>query len=313
MSFNTDVKNELARIRASRRDCRFAELSAIVHLDGSMHILGTEQYSFSTVTENAAVARKTYSLISELFKVNPEIRVWEKQRLQKGNAYEIYVAPQAGIMQVLNEIGVLDDQLRFAYGIAGRLVKRSCCAVAYLRGAFLAAGAVSDPKRAYHFEITVGSEEMGRDLARLLERFSLSPRITARKKNFAVYLKESESIVSFLALVGAYQTLFAWLDAKMLHEVRNEVNRLINCDTANLRRAVEAAHNQLADIGLIEEVFGLHNLPKKLQEIALLRLDNPEATISELGEMSSPKLTKSAVNHRLRRLHHQAESLRETD
>lgn len=311
MSFNSEIKNELARIKPSRRDCRLAELSAIIHLDGSFHIHGSENFSFNTFSENASVARKTFALLQELFSIGTEIRVWDKRRLAKGKRYEINVSPQEGITQVLNELGILDDSMRFDYGIAPRIVKRSCCAIAYLRGAFLAAGAVNDPKKGYHFEIVTTSEKYSQEICRLLERFALKPRVTARKSNFAVYLKESESIVQFLALVGAYQMLFKWIDAKILHEVRNEINRLINCDTANLKRTIEAAQEQISDIRLIEEVLDLNTLTPALKQIADLRIGYPEMNIRELGEMADPKLSKSAVNHRLRRVRQLAEAIRQ--
>jgi DNA-binding protein WhiA len=310
MSFASEVKNELARFQPSKKCCQLAELSAILRMDGSFHILGKGLYAFHTLTENAAVARKTFRLLSGLFDVDSEVIVRRKRTLGKGNEYLIYIPSQAHLIQVFNETGILDDQMRIRYDVLPRLVRKNCCAAAYLRGAFLGGGSVSSPQKNCHFELVTDNKRLSDDLRRLLIQFQLNAKISSRKRNYAVYIKGSDEIIRFLALVGAHSSLFKWEDAKILKSIRNQVNRLVNCETSNSDKAVEAAQSQINDINLIKEVFGLDWLTDGLREIAQARLDNPEVAIRELGEMCDPPLSKSAAYHRLRRLHQLANRLR---
>lgn len=310
MTFSTKVKNELARALSSRRCCRLAELSAILHTDGTLHLQGEHQFAFHTSTENAAIARKTVRLLSELFGIKVELTV-ERSILHRSNNYLIYLKPQPKLNQMLNEAGILSDTLVLNYGIAKRTVRSSCCAASYLRGAFLGRGFVSDPRRGdYHFEITTDAQQLALDLRDLMARFRLGAKVSERPKDFQVYLKDSDQIVLLLTLVGAFSSLLEWEDVRILRELRNQVNRLVNCDTANLSKTVEAAMTQLENISLIDEEMGLSNLPRSLREAALTRKAYPEASIEELGEYCQPPLSKSAVYHRLRRLNIIAESLK---
>jgi DNA-binding protein WhiA len=302
MSFSSRVKNELAHIQPSKKCCRLAELSAILRLDGTFHIQGEGSYAFHTKTENAAVARKTYKFLTSSFSVEAGILASKSERLKKNNEYLIYIPAQATLDQLLNETGILDDRMRLRYGIPTRLVRKKCCALAYLRGVFLAVGAVGDPRKEYHFELVIDGEELARGLVDLMNRLELRARMSSRKKNFAVYLKESDQIVKFLALVGAHDTLLKWEDIRIVKDVRNQVNRLVNCDTANLKKSVEAAQAQIEDIMVIERSWGLSGLPGPLRQVAEARLRFPEASIRELGELCIPALSKSAVYHRLRKL-----------
>lgn len=302
MSFSSRVKNELAHIQPSKKCCRLAELSAILRLDGTFHIQGEGSYAFHTKTENAAVARKTYKFLTSSFSVEAGILASKSERLKKNNEYLIYIPAQATLDQLLNETGILDDRMRLRYGIPTRLVRKKCCALAYLRGVFLAVGAVGDPRKEYHFELVTDGEELARGLVDLMNRLELRARMSSRKKNFAVYLKESDQIVKFLALVGAHDTLLKWEDIRIVKDVRNQVNRLVNCDTANLKKSVEAAQAQIEDIMVIERSWGLSGLPEPLRQVAEARLRFPEASIRELGELCIPALSKSAVYHRLRKL-----------
>lgn len=311
MSFSSRVKNELARIQPSKKCCRLAELSAILRLDGTFHIQGEGSYAFHTKTENAAVARKTYKFLTSSFSIEAGILASKSDRLKKNNEYVIYIPAQTILNQLLNETGILDDHMRLRYGIPTRLIRKKCCALAYLRGVFLAVGAVGDPLKEYHFELVTDNEELGLDLVEIMNRFDLGARMSKRRKNLAVYLKESDKIVKFLALVGAHATLLKWEDIRIVKDFRNQVNRLVNCDTANLKKSVEAAQAQIEDIGVIERAWGVSSLPGGLRQVAEARLHFPEASIRELGEFCAPPLSKSAVYHRLRRLSELASSLAE--
>lgn len=311
MAFSTEVKNELARVMPAKKCCQLAELSAILHTDGTFHLQGEHNFAFHTSTENAAVARKTVKFLSSLFGIRVELTV-ERSLLHRSNNYLIYLKPQPKLNQMLNEAGILSDSLVLDYGIAKRLVRHSCCATSYLRGAFLGRGFVSDPRRRdHHFEITTDARQLAHDLTDLMNRFQLGARVSEREKDYQVYLKDSDQIVRFLTLAGAFSSLLSWEDVRILKELRNQVNRLVNCDTANLGKTVEAAIMQLENISIIDEEMGLSNLSKGLREVAFARKSHPQASIQELGESCQPFLSKSAVYHRLRRLNLIAESLKQ--
>ena len=208
MSFSRLVKDELARIEPSKLCCRLAELSAIVHMEGALHIQDGG-YALHTVTENAATARMTIRLFSELFQLKTEITV-RRSVLHKTNSYLLYVSAQPNLDQALNELGILDDLFRIKYGILPRLTRKKCCTIAYLRGAFMAGGFISSPRKEHHFEITTDNGGFAADLQETLGKFGLPGKICRRKRNFAVYLTSSESMAEFLALVGASNALLKW-------------------------------------------------------------------------------------------------------
>jgi hypothetical protein len=191
--------------------------------------------------------------------------------------------------------------------VPGWLVKKDCCAVAYLRGMFLGGGFVADPHGDFHFELTAESEPIANDLVTLMERFDIGARVTSRRGTYAVYLKGAEPIVTFLALVGAHRALLRTEDVRILKEMRNDVNRLVNAETANIQKTATAAAEQVAAVRTLERQRGLDSLPPALREIAYLRLENPDVSLRELGELADPPLSKSAVYHRVRRLEELAE------
>ncbi|MBE0448045.1 MAG: DNA-binding protein WhiA, partial [Actinobacteria bacterium] len=184
-----------------------------------------------------------------------------------------------------------------------------CCVVSYLRGAFLGGGFVSNPKGDYHFELTTDNTEFALDLQALISRVGLHAKVSDRKRNFAVYIKDSEEILQFLALIGAYNAILKWEDERIIREVRGHVNRLVNCDTANVNKAVNAAAGQIDDIALVDFEIGLENLPASLQEFARVRVEYPYVSLRELGELFDPPISKSAIYHRARRLSQLAKSL----
>ncbi|MDO8885710.1 DNA-binding protein WhiA [Candidatus Oleimmundimicrobium sp.] len=308
MSFSAQIKNELTRVRLINDCCKKAELSALLKLDGSFHILGKGKFAIHTSTENAAVARETVRLLSELFALEHEVVV-RRSYLRKMNNYVVYVPSQPSLNQALNELGILDDKMIINSGIIPRIVRKDCCAVSYLRGAFLGGGSMSDPIKGYHFELNTDNEQLAYDLLSLFKRFELNAKLSFRKKNYVIYIKEGQGIVNLLAIVGAHQTLLNLEDLRIVKDMRNEVNRLVNCDTANLDKTVKAALLQLEDIAFLDEEVGLSRLPLALNEIARKRLLFPQANLRELGESCEPPLSKSAVYSRIRRIKKLAKKL----
>lgn len=308
MAFSTRVKNELARFEPPIKCCKIAELSAILKTCGSLHIR-KGGYAFHATSGNAAVARNVVKSFKTLYHLQTEVTT-RRSFFRRANSYVIHIPVQDQLPQVLNELGILNHQSLLEYSIPPRLFKNKSCRTYFLRGAFLGAGFLSDPKGEYHFELVLKNYELAASLTDLFHELNLPAKLTYSRKKHIVYLTGSEHIIRFLALIGAHKALLDWEDARTLKEVRNQVNRGVNCDTANLDKTVEAALGQLRDIALIEEEVGILSLYKSLQEIVSLRKQHPYASISELGEAHSPSLSKSAVYHRIRRLSRIADGLR---
>ncbi|MDH4140021.1 MAG: DNA-binding protein WhiA [Coriobacteriia bacterium] len=306
MSFTAEVKEELSRVEPRRQCCLKAELAALVRVEGTLHITAKERFRLEIATETAPVARKTIKLLHGLYDLKTELTV-RRSVLHKTNNYLITVPSQPKLPQALNELGILDDSLNLTQGVLPRVVRRDCCAVAYLRGAFLGGGFVADPHGDFHFELTAEGEQIAEDLAGLMARFEIPGKVTTRRGLYTVYLKGAEPIVTFLALVGAHRALLRTEDVRILKSMRNDVNRLVNAEMANQQKTTDAALSQIAAIRTLADSRGLESLPPALQELAALRLEYPDVSLRELGELADPPLSKSAVYHRVRRIEQLAE------
>jgi DNA-binding protein WhiA len=312
VSFTSEVKDELSRVTPPKACCPKAELAALVRVEGTLHITGGERFRLEIATETAPVARKVIKLLHSLYGLKTELTV-RRSVLHKTNNYLITVPSQPQLAPAMTDLGVLDETLGFTYGVPARLTRRDCCAVSYLRGAFLGGGFVADPHGDFHFELTAESEELARDLVRLMARFGIEARITRRRGLHAVYLKGAEPIVTFLALAGAHRALLRTEDVRIIKSMRNDVNRLVNAETANLQKAAEAAMSQVVDIRYLAETRGLDVLPPALRELTALRIEHPDVSLRELGELADPPLSKSAVYHRIRRIEALAAEIRAED
>lgn len=312
MSFSADVKNELARITGEHNCCHVAELAALMRMGGTMLIGGNNNLGITFTTENAAVARKVLMLIKRGFELKTEVVVTRSRRLKKSNSYLIKVAPSPVVTEVLSVLGIMrGDDLN-----AGRdmgILRRSCCRRAYLRGAFLGGGSVNRPEGEYHLELVTGNIDFAKTLVRLLKSFGLVAKMTDRKQDYVVYLKDGDTITSLLRIIGAHNALFAFENVRVVKDMRNQVNRLVNCETANLQKTVNAAVRQADRIKLIAAKIGFDKLPANLREAAELRLAMPEATLQELVDAAGGRVGKSGMNHRLRKLEQIAQELETGD
>jgi len=299
--FSLQVKNDLAGLKTAGRCCQLAELSAIIRMDGSLRLSHSQGMTLELVTASAAIARKVIKLLHELFGLRAEATA-RRSRLSGVVTYLVHVAGQRHFQQALNELGILDESLNIRSGVAARLVKKRCCAACYLRGLFLGGGYISTPGKPHHFELAIDNQSVAEEAIKLLSRFDVTAKLIARKRNWAVYLKNQASIANVLAVIGAYSALLEWEAVAILKTVKASTNRLVNCDTANVAKSVRATSRQIEAIHAIDSDTGLQALPPALEQAALLRLRYPQATIEELGRRFSPELSKSAVYHRLRRL-----------
>jgi len=308
------TKNELAHIISQKRCCQLAEFVALIRMDGTIQISAYQKISLSVATESAAVARKIFKLAKELFDIHTEILVHRKSRLKKNNVYSIRIPPQPQVGQVLQILGLMDEHNQwlpeFREPFPHDLVKNSCCKRAYLRGAFLGGGSVNNPEGTYHLEIITHNKVHAEGIIKLMHDFHLPAKISGRKNWFVVYLKESEQIVNCLNIMGAHQALFDFENTRIMKEMRNQVNRLVNCETANLNKTVHAALRQLEAIKVIESTIGLHKLSPGLRQVAELRLAYPDVSLKELGETATPPIGKSGISHRMRKLEQIAEKLK---
>ena len=306
MSFTAEVKDELSRRELDCDGCRRAELSALIRIEGRL----SANYRLEITTETAAVARCTVRLIHELYQLKTEITT-RRSVLHKSYNYLIVIPPQGGLREALADLGILSEA-GIELGIAPRLVEKPCCAASYLRGAFLAGGFIADPRGDFHFELTCGHEEFADGLIEIMHDHEIPARMVKRRNVFIVYLKGGESITDFLGLVGAYRSVLAMENVRVTKSVRNDVNRRLNAEMANMQKSIDASFTQIDAIRRVITVNGLDSLPPALQELALLRLDYPDVSLRELGELADPPLSKSAVNHRIRRLEAIAEEIDDT-
>jgi hypothetical protein len=311
MSFSSIAKNELARIRTEGRCCNRAELSGIIRVSGALEFGGKQMMNLRIVTENPAVARLIFVLLKKLYKLQTELIMKENKVLNKHHSYEMYIE---NANDILVDLGILvrdGDTVSLNDDLPENILTKSCCKKAYLRGIYLGGGSLSAPEKSYHLELITHNEYYANQLTDFInDLFDLGAKMTARKKNFIVYLKESEKIVDFLNVIGAHQTLLEYENIRIIKQMRNNVNRVVNCETANLTKTADAAYEHIQAIETIEKLVGLDYLDDRLREVAELRVENPEATLKELGEMMTPTIGKSGVNHRLKKIIEIADQIR---
>lgn len=288
MSFSGEVKEELAKHISPGRHCQIAELAAIMHFCGQYGVDENGGFMLGFQTENEAVVRKGFTLLKKTYNIDTDLSL-DSQTMN----------------DILQKIGDLDKP------VSSVLLKNSCCKRAFLRGAFLGVGSMSDPVKGYHLEFDCDSNEKAEQLREVMNFFDIESKIILRKKYFVVYLKEGSGIVDLLNVCEAPVSLMNLENLRILKEMRNSVNRRVNCETANIAKTVSAASRQVEDIEYLKAHYGLHNLPENLREMAEIRLENPDAPLKELGELFTPPIGKSGVNHRLRKLSELAEKLRE--
>lgn len=307
MSFNSDVKEELARVAPQCSHCERALLAALIRIEGTLFISGQGRYRLEVATDTPSVARLAWRLLHDGYDLRTELTT-RRSVLHKTPNYLIDVPAQEGLAAALRDMGVLGEEgLRL--GVAPELVAKSCCEAAYLRGAFLGSGFVADPRGDFHFEVTVESEEMARDLVAIMEGKGIRARYIQRRSSYIVYLKSGEAILEFLAFTGAHQNALVMENARVVKSVRNEVNRQTNAEVANQNKAAAASVDQIYAMRRVLEAYGVDRLPRALREVMELRAKYPDATLKELGEHADPPLSKSAVYHRIRRIEAMAREL----
>lgn len=305
MSFSTTTKTELARLPVDKDCCQGVALATFLELSGTYSSTGTRS-SVVVSSENAAIARRFYQLSKKFLGCAPVISVSRRNNFKKNNVYSVRIPMDRKLKGKLKAVGLSVEEHSFkTTGKNGKGDRGNfpvCCSRVYLRSAFLAAGSVINPQRGYHLEIAGPSKEAAGRIAAVMERFDLKPGLIRRKQLYVVYLKEADQIADFLNVIGAHTALLNMESIRTIKGMRNKVNRLINCETANINKSINASLKQIENINLIRGTVGLERLPESLRKIAVLRLENPEASLKELGEMLDPPVGKSGVNHRMRKI-----------
>ncbi len=306
MSFASNTKKELTTLE-TKACCLKAELSALIRMNGALSF-SNRRMVVDIQTENAAIARRIYSLLKQGYpQVVVELLVRKKMRLKKNNVYIVKIVE--GTLDLLEQLHIVEEQFNFTHHISNKIVRKKCCKRSYLRGAFLAGGSVNNPETSsYHLEIFSAYKNHNESLCELMNTsFELNAKTLERKKGHITYLKEAEKITEFLNIIGAHKALFNFEDERIIRDMRNSVNRLVNCDTANLNKTMDASRRQIENIRFIERVIGLAELPEKLRTVAELRLANEDTSLQELCEKIT--ISKSGINHRLRKINEIAEKL----
>ena len=302
-SFASQVKNELVHVLGSQVCCKTAELAALLRMGATISFNSKHDFGINFVTENAAVARKILSLLKESVPqgIHTEVTVRRSRRLRKHNNYSVRATPSPEASSILKKLGFLSAKNLLDAGTDRNILEADCCKIAYLRGAFLGGGSVNKPEGEYHLEFVTDNYTFAKLILSLCHELYLPAGLTDRKNVYIVYLKESESILELLGLIGVDDSLLqAFESARNLKEIRNQVNRLVNCETANLQRTINAALKQVENINTLMKSNLFDELPKALKQTAKLRLNNPEASLSELAELAG--CSRSAINHRMRKI-----------
>nr|WP_295595312.1 DNA-binding protein WhiA [uncultured Terrisporobacter sp.] len=312
MSFSTETKNELSRTASDSLCCKKAELSGIAKMAGSIQIVGYKKINLKISTELNSIARKVFKILKSNFNINTNIVVNKNQMLKRNNSYVLTVTSEMGSEELMKSLGLLDENKDFlpCHTVPSWVYEDEECKKAFIRGAFLGGGSISDPEKNYHLEFVASNEEFATSLMDLINSLGFNAKMVCRKNSYVVYLKESEQISDLLSLIGAFQALLSLQNTKILKQMRNNVNRIVNCETANLSKTVNAAVRQVENIKLIQQKMGINQLPQNLQQIALLRVENEDLTLKELGELLNPPISKSGVNHRLKKIEDIANELR---
>jgi len=312
MSFSAEVRNELARLPVDNPCCRRAELTALLRAGGALTLGDGQGPGISFTTETASVARRVLALAKREFGVRCAVSIRRSRRLNKHNSYVVRIAAGPEVSAMLAALGIVEgaDVPRLTPAGEADLPKRPCCRRAFLRGAFLGGGSVNRPEGEYHLEIVTENAGFAAALAKVSRSLGLRARLTSRKHGHLVYFKDGETITSFLRLIGAHAALLEFENVRVVKDVRNQVNRLVNCETANLEKTINAGLRQVEGIKFIAAKIGLDRLPPPLRRAAEVRLAFPDATLKELAEAMDDRVGKSGLNHRLRKLAQIAAELR---
>ncbi len=312
MTFSSKIKDELSRTEISDISSAKAEVAAFIRTVGYITIKGLNKVEFEFSSENAAVARRIFKVLKIGHDINASVSVSKSNRLKKLNNYIIKIDEDL-TKQFLRDAIIAKDNdfniMNFSYDVPKELLQSDLCKRAYIKGSFMGSGSISNPEKSYHAEFVSNKEIQSKTLIELLNGYGIIGKNIYRKNNFVTYIKESEQISDLLALMGANNAVLNFENIRAVKETRNQINRVINCETANLDKIVDTSMRQINNIKILKRHKVIDKLPDNLRELAYLRLKHSNASLKELGQMLNPPLGKSGVNHRLKKIEEIAEDL----
>lgn len=309
MSFSSEIKDEVAKIKVDDYKLILSELAGITPMCGILNFKNNK-ISMEYITENAPVARRIFTFLRRSFGFNVEVKNVRSTQLKK-NVFIIYISQDESCRLLLDELKYIKGASVFMINYAPTdLIKTSNEKKAYIRGAFMGSGSITDPKKGYHLEFVSENESNAYFLRDVINDFGLNSKVIMRKEKYIIYIKDSEQISDFLSLIGAYNSVLNYENIRVIKEMRNNVNRIVNCETANLNKTVKSSYDQVEDIKLIEKEMGIENLDEDLKVIAKIRLENRSMSLNDIANSLEPKLSKSTVNYRFKKLRRIANKLR---
>ncbi len=312
MTFSSKIKDELSRTQIPDVLSAKAEVAAFIRTVGYITIKGLNKVEFEFSSENAAVARRIFKVLKIGHDINATVSVSKSNRLKKLNNYIIKIDEDL-TKKFLQDAQIVKDNnfniMNFSYDVPKEFLQSDQCKRAYIKGSFMGSGSISNPEKSYHAEFVGNKEIQSKTLIEILNEYGIIGKNIYRKNNYVTYIKESEQISDLLALMGANNTVLNFENIRAVKETRNQINRVINCETANLDRIVDTSIRQINNIKILKRHKVIDKLPDNLRELAYLRLKHSNASLKELGQMLNPPLGKSGVNHRLRKIEEIAEDL----
>ncbi len=321
MSFSSEVKTELSKNISNARHCQIAELAGMMSMSADVWYKDGKFFRLCITTEKSIIAKTFASLIKRLFNINPECMV--KRTGENSRSYRMIIDDAGQIEKIFITLKLSADEATLKQpgiikikcqdmNIDRLVVQQQCCKRAFLRGVFMTSGSVNDPLKGYHLEIVCDNNDRADFIENVMSDLDIDSKVISRKKYSVCYIKDGTMIVDMLNIMGAHISLMNMENVRILKDISNNVNRRVNCETANINKTVSAAVRQIQDINYVIEKKGISYFPENLRELAEARLEEPEASLKELGEKMNPPLGKSGVNHRLKKISDMAEDLRQT-
>ncbi len=311
MSFSSDIKKELVRVDSDKKCCMMAELCAFICF-GANVFTDSGKFTIKISTESASAAKRCFTLIKKLFNPKIDIVTNKSKSGRGGYAYVLNIDDTDLCYEILKDCKLIDSDFEknVSFRIDNSISDNECCVRAFIRGAYLGAGSTANPEKGYHMEFVTHHHNLYSDFISVLKKAGLEAKVIKRKSNYVAYYKSGDEIEDILGFMGAVNCMMEFANVRIMKFTRNNVNRKVNCETANMDKALQAAWSQIEDINVIRQAKEFENLSDSLKYIAILREENPEATLMELAKKTVPPISKSGVSHRLKKLTEIANNLR---
>ena len=311
MSFSSDLKEELSKISNHKNECcKLAELAGYLITNCNV-VKENGEFILKMTTESSSAIRRVYNAFKNLYNIEPITNV-TNQTVDREMLFELVVRDKMDLQRLFqNTLINIDSNLQIIVDDNGKIKEKECCKKAFIRGVFMGGGSITTPEHANHLEIVLNNVQNANFINSILHSLDINAKIIKRKKMTVIYVKDSEAISNFLILIGSNRGTLAFEQTRVIKEYRNNMNRKINCEVANMDKIAVAASRQLNDILLLKKMKKFEELPEEIKKLAKLREEHPEANLEKLGEMLEPKLSKAGVSHRFKKIKLLADELRD--